>query len=91
MNQLRQCRNYTKEIREFIVGNFLLGDGTSLVDDESFLETNVVDSTGMLELVVFLEGTYGIKIEQEEMVPENLDSVNRVAEFLERKVAKSLG
>lgn len=91
MNQVTQCSNYISEVRQFIINNFLLGDGSSLRDDDSFLETNVVDSTGMLELVVFLEGTYGIKLEQEEMIPENLDSVARVAEFLERKTAKTQG
>ncbi len=91
MNQVTQCSNYISEVRQFIINNFLLGDGSSLRDDDSFLETNVVDSTGMLELVVFLEGTYGIKLEQEEMIPENLDSVARVAEFLERKTAKRQG
>ncbi len=77
---------HTKEVRDFIVANFLFGDGAWLQDDTSFLESGVVDSTGMLELVTFLESTYGIHIEQKEMLPENLDSVQRVSRFLTKKV-----
>ncbi len=78
--------NYGKAVREFVINNFLFGDASSLQDDKSFLESGIVDSTGMLELIMFLENTYGIKIEPEEMVPDNLDSVNRVAEFVARKL-----
>jgi acyl carrier protein len=78
--------NYTKEIREFVINNFLMGDADSLQDDKSFLESGIVDSTGMLELIMFLESTYNIKIEPEEMLPENLDTVNRVALFVAKKL-----
>lgn len=78
--------NHIKEVREFVISNFLFGDASSLRDDRSFLESGIVDSTGMLELIMFLESTYGVKIEPEEMVPENLDSVNRVAQFIARKL-----
>lgn len=77
--------NYTKQIREFVIENFLFGDGASLKDDDSFLETGIIDSTGMLELIVFLEQTFGTKVEPEEMLPENLDSVNRASAFVARK------
>jgi acyl carrier protein len=80
--------NYAKEIREFIIRTFLFGDADALEDDKSFLENGIVDSTGMLELIMFLESTYGIKVDPEEMLPENLDSVNRAVEFLEKKRAK---
>jgi len=79
--------NYTNEIREFVINNFLFGDEASLQDDKSFLDSGIIDSTGMLELIMFLEQTYGIKIELEEMLPENLDSVNKVAAFLAKKQA----
>ncbi len=79
--------NYAKDVREFVINNFLFGDASSLQDDKSFLDGGIVDSTGMLELIMFLENTYGIKIEPEEMVPENLDSVNRVAGFVTRKLS----
>ncbi len=79
--------NYTKEVREFVINNFLFGDGASLQDDKSFLDSGIIDSTGMLELIMFLEQTYGIRIEPEEMLPENLDSVDRVAAFMAKKQA----
>jgi acyl carrier protein len=79
--------NYVKEIRDFITNNLLFGDSSSLQDDTSFLDNGIVDSTGMLELIMFLEGAYGIKIEPEETIPENLDSVNRAAHFITRKLA----
>ena len=62
-----------QEIRDFIVENFLFGDTNGLGEDSSFLETGIVDSTGILELVSFIEETYGILIEDEELIPENLD------------------
>ena len=77
--------NYAKEVRNFVVSNFLFGESGSLTDDTSFLESGVIDSTGMLELIMFLENTCEVRVEPEEMVPENLDSVNRVAQFLSRK------
>jgi acyl carrier protein len=77
--------SYTKEIRDFIVSNFLFGEGAGLQDDQSFLDGGIVDSTGMLELIMFLETTFQIKISPDEMVPENLDSVNRVAGFVGKK------
>jgi len=79
---------YIKELRAFIVATFLFGDVGSLQDDTSFMRSGIIDSTGILELIMFLETTYNIKIENEEMIPENLDSVNRVAQFLERKTAQ---
>lgn len=79
--------NCSKEVRAFVIENFLFGDGGSLHDDDSFLATGIVDSTGMLELIMFLENNFSIKVEQEEMVPENLDSVNRLAQFIAKKLA----
>lgn len=78
---------YAREIRDFVINNFLFGEAGSLTDDTSFMEGDVLDSTGILELVTFLESTYGIKTEDQEMVPENLDSVNRVAAFVARKLS----
>ncbi len=80
--------NYTTEIREFVISNFLFGDDAALENDKSFLDSGIVDSTGMLELIMFLESNYGITVAPEEMVPENLDSVNRLVEFLKKKQVK---
>ena len=79
--------DYSKEVREFIVKNFLLDEAGSLQNDTSFLDSGIVDSTGMLELIMFLENRYRIKIEPEEMLPENLDSIQRVVQFLSKKGA----
>jgi acyl carrier protein len=82
-----QTMNYGKEIRDFIVTNFLFGEAGTLQEDTSFLSSGIIDSTGMLELIMFLENTYDVKIEPAEMIPENLDSIQRVVQFLTRKLA----
>ncbi len=83
---------YAKEVRDFVVTNFLFGDGQALKSDDTlFIGAGIIDSTGILELLMFLEETYGIKVETEELLPENLDSVNRVVRFLSRKVAAKNG
>ncbi|MDY6793062.1 MAG: acyl carrier protein [Thermodesulfobacteriota bacterium] len=80
--------NETKEkIKTFIVENFLFGSEDGLKDETSFLEEGIIDSTGILELVTFLEEEFSIAVEDEELVPENLDSINNVTAFLERKIA----
>ena len=76
-------------VREFIVSNFLFGDTErKLSDDDSLLEHEIVDSTGIMELVLFLEEKYGIEIDTSELVPANLDSISRVAAFIGRKTAE---
>jgi acyl carrier protein len=77
---------YAKTIRDFVIENFLFGDSTAVEDNgSSFLENGIIDSTGILELVTFLEETFEITIEDEELIPENLDSIENVVQFLERK------
>ncbi len=79
-----------RELRQFIMDNFLFGadDGT-LGDNTSFLEQGILDSTGVLELVSFLESRYAIKVDDEELVPENLDSIDNIVAFLGHKLALS--
>jgi len=77
--------NYQQAVRDFVVSNFLFGDASSLQDDTSFLDSGIIDSTGILELITFLEQHFKIKVEPEETVPDNLDSVEKVAQFLVRK------
>lgn len=77
-------------VDEFIVANFLFGDTDKrLSHEDSFLDVGVIDSTGILELVTFLEETYRIKIAENELVPDNLDSINKVAKFVNRKLGVS--
>ena len=75
-----------EELRRYIEDNFIMGARSlPLADSDSFLEHHVLDSTGFLELVAFLEATYAIKVEDDEMVPENLDSLDNIVQFLARK------
>ena len=76
---------HKQAIREFVIENFLFGEANGLKDDTSFLEEGIIDSTGVLELVTFIEETYGISVEDDELVPENLDSIVNVAQFLTKK------
>jgi acyl carrier protein len=76
-------------IKTFIVDNFLFGTADNLNDNTSFLEEGIIDSTGVLELITFLEETYGITVDDEELIPENLDSINNVTAFLNAKLANS--
>lgn len=74
------------DVRRFIEDNFVMGTREApLGDSDSFLDHHVLDSTGFLELVRFLEEHFAITIEDDEMVPENLDSVESIAQFLTRK------
>lgn len=74
------------EVRQFVLENFLMGDVTAMpADDASFLETGTIDSTGVLEAVMFLESNFGIKVEDRELLPENIDSVDNQVAFVLRK------
>lgn len=78
--------NNAQPIRTFIFENFLFdADENSLHNDDSFLEKGIIDSTGVLELVEWLEDKFSIQINDEELVPENLDSVNLISTFIDRK------
>jgi acyl carrier protein len=72
-------------VRDFIQENYLLDGSNDLSDEDSLLERQVMDSTGVLELVSFLEETFGVKVEDDELVPENLDSIARIAQFVRQK------
>jgi acyl carrier protein len=74
-----------ERLRGFITENFYVPDPTQLTDDASLLDSGVVDSTGVMEIVTFIEGEFGIKVEDTEVVPDNLDTIGRVAAFVERK------
>jgi acyl carrier protein len=76
------------EIRQFITEKFLLNSGDDLDDDMSLLETNTVDSVGILEIVGFIENNFNLKIEDEELTAENLDSINKIVRFIEKKQGK---
>ncbi len=76
------------QIRRYVAQNFLFSDnGFELSDDASFLEEGIVDSTGVLELVLFVEDTYNIEVDDDEIVPDNFDSVGSLAAFIKRETA----
>jgi acyl carrier protein len=79
--------NYKAEVKNFVLSNLLFGSGAELRDHTSLLDSGTVDSTGVLEIIMFLEDTYKIKIEPDETIPENLDSIDRITDFLTRKLA----
>lgn len=76
-------------IRKFVVDNYLFGEEGKLGNEDSFMETGIIDSTGILELVRFLESTYAVKVADEELIPDNLDSVNKIVSFICTKQASS--
>lgn len=77
-------------VRDYILENFLFTTDASVLGvDESFLAKGIIDSTGMLEVIYFLEDKFGIRIDDAEMIPENLDSINNIVRFVERKTKKS--
>jgi acyl carrier protein len=76
----------TSEVRDFIIENFLFGDTSQdLGDDVSLIEADLVDSTGILELVGFVEKTYGVAVKDADIVPANFDSIGRIAAFVEAR------
>jgi len=79
-------RELKDKIRTFVVENFLFGNNENLEDTTSFLEEGIIDSTGVLELVGFIEEEFSIIVEDEELIPENLDSIYNVTAYLEKKM-----
>ena len=72
--------------RNFVVENFLFGNANGLEDDTSFLEAGILDSTGVLEVVAFLEQQFGVRVDDDELTPENLDSIASIGAFVSRKL-----
>jgi acyl carrier protein len=87
-----QTTHVQEQIRNHIVESFLFGSN-GLGDDDSFLEHGVVDSTGVLELVLFVEESFGITVEDDELLPENFDSINNLAQYvaLKKDIGSDMG
>ena len=75
------------KVQNFISERFIFDPENSISADDSLLETGTIDSTSILEVVLFLEENFSIKIEDQDMVPANLDSINKIAEYVHKKVA----
>jgi acyl carrier protein len=80
MNTVRQ------EIRNFILENFYFNQDGVLGDDDSFMDRGIIDSTGILELVSFVEGTFSLELDNNDLIPENLDSIERLTNFISSKL-----
>ncbi|BCG86895.1 MULTISPECIES: acyl carrier protein [unclassified Mesorhizobium] len=77
---------YSEQIRSFLVSNFYVSDAKALVNDTSLLDQGIVDSTGVLEIIGFIEETFGIIVEDSELLPENLDSIQGIEQYILRKM-----
>ncbi len=77
-----------KEVRQFVIENFIFdGSDQTFSNDDSFFERGLLDSMGVLTLVEFVRDKYGVAIEDDELLPENWDSVNRIAAFVQARVS----
>ena len=81
--------NYLETVKEFIVDNFLFGDGAKLAVDTPLFEKGIIDSTGVLELVAFIEDNFKVTVTDEELVQENFSSLIAIEKFLQSKNNKS--
>lgn len=81
--------NTVTAVRDFIVGNFFVPEDIELAHDTSLLELGLVDSTGVLEIAAFLEQEYGIVVLDHEIVPANMDSIEAIAAFVDKKIARA--
>ncbi len=78
-----------QQLRQFVSENFLFGeDASRLSNQDSFLEGGIIDSTGVLELVTFVEENYPIRVEDRELTPENLDTIDNLVRFIETKLSE---
>ena len=77
-----------QQIREYIVENVLLGDGDMPDENTSFTESGILDSTGFLGLITFVETTFGIEISDDELDPENLETLSKISGFIEKKLGE---
>ncbi|MEY4767316.1 MAG: hypothetical protein RI907_3989 [Pseudomonadota bacterium] len=80
--------NIKTQVRAYINENFLLdAEAAAFLDADSLLDKHILDSTGFLELVMFIEETFGIQVAEDELVPENLDSLDAVEAYVTRKLS----
>ena len=79
-----------RTVHEFIIKNFIFEDDGSLTGSTSFLKNGIIDSTGVMELIAFLESMFGITVEDHEIIPENLDSIWNVSSFVDFKLSSTV-
>jgi acyl carrier protein len=76
---------YRQQVREFLISNFYVAEANLLGGNTSLLDQGIIDSTGVLEVIGFIEETFGVTVEDSELLPENLDSIDGIARYVERK------
>ncbi len=81
--------NLEPSIRAFVEKNFYVADTAALGAETSLLDSGIIDSTGVLEVIAFLEETFGIEVADDEMLPENLDTIGRIARYVAKKRAQA--
>ena len=84
LNRIEDVEAQKKKIHKFIKNNFPMK--RTLEDDDSFLEKWIIDSSGVLELVGFIESNFNIEIDDDELIPDNLDSILKISKFIQRKI-----
>jgi acyl carrier protein len=87
---IEDIQEVRREIRDYVISSFYVPSPETLADSASLLRSGIIDETGMLEMVAFLESTFGIGIAEDDIVPENLDSIARAAAFVCRKKADAV-
>jgi len=76
-------------VRKYLFDNFVMGGNVTIADDTSFMRDHILDSTGFLELIAFIEETFGVRVDDEEMLPENFDTLLNIESYVGRKRAVS--
>jgi acyl carrier protein len=74
------------QARKFVVENFLFGDADGLKDEAGFLQSGIIDSTGILELVTWIEDSFGVVVQDDELIPENLGCIDKITAYIQRKI-----
>ncbi len=80
-------QNIKNSVRQFLLDNFVMGANAKIADDVSFMKAHILDSTGFIELIMFIEDTYQLKVDDDEMLPENFDSLVNIEAYVARKKA----
>ena len=78
-------QNIKNSVRQFLLDNFVMGANAKIADDVSFMKAHILDSTGFIELIMFIEDTYQLKVDDDEMLPENFDSLVNIEAYVARK------
>lgn len=75
-----------EQVRDFVCTNFLFNSAAPIDDDSSLIERGIIDETGVLELVMFVEETYGIQVDEVDLIPENFDSIDRISSYIAERL-----